>query len=208
MTVSPTATLQSLFVHSRIILYSCSVRNAVSIRVDVSIRQELGLKQCAPDDLCDMCEGSTWHVGNGYKLEPKLEPVRFTPRFRQFSVRFPLVSIVLDSTLRHPSLCQVRSAVRENVLWAAVQLCTHELKHEHGALALVAALSQVCETDTNVCSIGYAMDCLHRLQLRSSVRAEARAALDSAHSQLTVRCPETLARTNPPVSTQATITTS
>ena len=135
-------------------------------RVDVAIRQGLGLKQCAPDDLCDICEGSTWHVGNGYKLEPRLEPVR--------------------------------SAVRENVLWAAVQLCTHGLTHEHGALSLVAALAEVCETDTNVCSIGYAMDCLHRLQLRSSVAAEAKAALDSAHSQLTVRCPETLARTSPP----------
>jgi hypothetical protein len=41
----------------------------------------------------------------------------------------------------------------------------------------VAALRTVCEEDTNVCCIGYAMDALHRLQLRSSVAAEARAAL-------------------------------
>ena len=53
-------------------------------------------------------------------------------------------------------------------------------------------------SDTNVCSIGFAMDALHRLQLRSAVAAEAKAALDSAHSVLTVRCPETLARTQPP----------
>ena len=136
-------------------------------RLDVEIRQGLGLKQCAPDDLCDMCEGSTWHVGaNGYAAEPRLE--------------------------------RVRSAVRENVLWACVQLCTHGLAHEHGALSLVSALLEVCETDTNVCSIGYAMDALHRLQLRSGVVAEAREALAAAHGQLTVRCPETLARTNPP----------
>jgi hypothetical protein len=112
------------------------------------------------------CEGSTWHVGNGYALEPRLEPVR--------------------------------SAVRENVLWAAVQLCTHRLTHEHGALELVNSLLTVCETDTNVCSIGFAMDALQRLQLRSTVAAEARAALASAHSGLAVRCPETLARTSPP----------
>eukprot|EP01047_Picozoa_sp_COSAG01_P128039 COSAG01_NODE_57348_length_312_cov_35.089202_1_plen_52_part_01 len=32
------------------------------------------LKECAPDDLCDICEGSTWHVGEqgGYALEPRL----------------------------------------------------------------------------------------------------------------------------------------
>ena len=135
-------------------------------RIDVSIRQGLGLKQCAPDDLCDMCEGSTWHVGGGYELEPRLEPVR--------------------------------SAVRENVLWACVQLSTHALQREHGALSLVQALHEVCMSDTNVCSIGFAMDALHRLQLRSAVAAEAKAALDSAHSVLTVRCPETLARTQPP----------
>ena len=79
-----------------------------------------------------------------------------------------------------------------------MQLCTHELTHEHGARALVDALRAVCETDANVCSIGYAMDALHRLQLRSSVAAEARAALSRAHAQLSVRCPETLARTSPP----------
>ena len=47
-------------------------------RVDVSVRQGLGLKECAPDDLCDICEGSTWHVGEqgGYALEPRLRPVR------------------------------------------------------------------------------------------------------------------------------------
>ena len=77
-------------------------------------------------------------------------------------------------------------------------MCTHKLTHEHGVLSLVAALHEVCETDTNVCSIGYAMDALHRLQLRSMAATEARKALAAAHSQLRVRCPETLARTNPP----------
>ena len=45
-----------------------------------------------------------------------------------------------------------------------------------------------------VCSIGYAMDALHRLQLRSSVRASAKRALEHAHSQLTVRCPGTFSQ--------------
>ena len=134
-------------------------------RVDVAIRQGLDLKRCAPDDLCDICEGSTWHVGAGYPLEPRLEPVR--------------------------------SAVRENVLWSCCQLCTHALNTDDGADNLVDALAKVCTTDTNVCSIGYAMDALHRLQLRSSVGASAKVALDHAHSQLAVRCPETLARTQP-----------
>jgi hypothetical protein len=94
---------------------------------------------------------------------------------------------------------QVRSAVRENTLWALVQLCTHPISraHHHG-LKLVAALRCVCLTDENVCSIGFAMDALHRLQLRSEVGAEARGALAAAHAQLAVRCPETLARTSPP----------
>ena len=131
----------------------------------MAIRQGLDLKRCAPDDLCDICEGSTWHVGAGYPLEPRLEPVR--------------------------------SAVRENVLWACCQLCTHALDTGHGVPRLVEALEAVCVADTNVCSIGYAMDALHRLQLRSSAAASAKIALGHAHSQLAVRCPETLARTQP-----------
>jgi hypothetical protein len=47
-------------------------------RLDVSLRQGLGLKECSPDDLCDMCEGSTWHVGDGYASEPRLQ-VRKAP---------------------------------------------------------------------------------------------------------------------------------
>lgn len=134
-------------------------------RLDVAIRQGLDLKRCAPDDLCDICEGSTWHIGSGYALEPRLEPVR--------------------------------SAVRENVLWSCCMLCTHALDTGHGVQQLVGALEKVCATDTNVCAIGYAMDALHRLQLRSSVAASAKRALDHVHSQLVVRCPETLARTQP-----------
>ena len=58
----------------------------------------------------------------------------------------------------------VRSAVRENALWALVIICSH------GAAALgtalqpaLAALEQVIRTDRNVLSVGFAMDALNRL---------------------------------------------
>eukprot|EP01051_Picozoa_sp_SAG22_P005675 SAG22_NODE_344_length_11914_cov_6.665679_3_plen_511_part_00 len=64
----------------------------------------------------------------------------------------------------------VRSAVRENVLWSLVILCTHYSKHTsaYGAGALraeeiAARLASVARTDKNAICVGFAMDALHRL---------------------------------------------
>lgn len=58
----------------------------------------------------------------------------------------------------------VRSAVRENVLWSIVMLCSHGAPVLGGALEpAIAALKHVVRTDKNVISAGFAMDALARL---------------------------------------------
>jgi hypothetical protein len=63
----------------------------------------------------------------------------------------------------------VRSAVRENVLWSIVILCSHGTQVLGSALEpTVAALQAVIRTDKNVIAVGFAMDALARLvNLRS-----------------------------------------
>ena len=158
-------------------------------RQDVTERQGIpNLKHCAPDDVCDICEGSTWHVGQGgYAPEPRLQPVR--------------------------------SAVRENVLWALVQICSHGEQLEAAAKAglphtssngsghrdplaqLLAGLEHIGTTDTNVCTVGYAMDALQRLRMFSNqqgtVARSADDALRHVLGSINVRCPETLLRSGP-----------
>ncbi len=58
----------------------------------------------------------------------------------------------------------VRSAVRENVLWSVVILCSHGGEVLGSALALVVhGLRQVMREDRNVFCVGFAMDALNRL---------------------------------------------
>lgn len=58
----------------------------------------------------------------------------------------------------------VRSAVRENVLWSIVILCSHGLDPIDGALeSTVNALKLVVAEDRNVINVGFAMDALNRL---------------------------------------------
>lgn len=58
----------------------------------------------------------------------------------------------------------VRSAVRENALWAIVILCSHGAAPLGHALApTITALQEVVRTDKNVIAVGFAMDALARL---------------------------------------------
>ena len=58
----------------------------------------------------------------------------------------------------------VRSAVRENVLWSIVILCSHGAELLGPALeSTVAALKEVVRVDKNLISVGFAMDALARL---------------------------------------------
>ena len=58
----------------------------------------------------------------------------------------------------------VRSAVRENVLWSLVILCSHGPEVLGNALeATLSALQEVVRTDQNVIAVGFAMDALARL---------------------------------------------
>lgn len=58
----------------------------------------------------------------------------------------------------------VRSAVRENVLWSIVILCSHGAQVLGPALEpTVAALQTVIRKDQNVIAVGFAMDALTRL---------------------------------------------
>ena len=58
----------------------------------------------------------------------------------------------------------VRSAVRENVLWSIVILCSHGPVITGSALEpTIQALKEVIQQDPNVICVGYAMDALSRL---------------------------------------------
>ena len=58
----------------------------------------------------------------------------------------------------------VRSAVRENVLWSTVILCSHGSAVTGSALEpTIQALKVVIQQDSNVICVGYAMDALSRL---------------------------------------------
>ncbi len=58
----------------------------------------------------------------------------------------------------------VRSAVRENILWSMVILCSHGAHLAGDALeSTIHALKEVVRSDKNVICVGYAMDALSRL---------------------------------------------
>ncbi|MEM7027949.1 MAG: HEAT repeat domain-containing protein [Chloroflexota bacterium] len=63
----------------------------------------------------------------------------------------------------------VRSAVRENALWAIVILCSHGAEVAGSALEpTIAALKTIIREDKNVINVGFAMDALTRLVNLSS----------------------------------------
>ena len=58
----------------------------------------------------------------------------------------------------------VRSAVRENVLWSLVMLCSHGAQVMGDALeSTIDTLKKVITTDKNLICVGFAMDALNRL---------------------------------------------
>ena len=66
--------------------------------------------------------------------------------------------------LHHERLEPVRSAVRENVLWSMVIICSHgSTVLGHSLDACITALRTIILEDPNGISVGYAMDALNRL---------------------------------------------
>ncbi|MFZ4659540.1 MAG: phytanoyl-CoA dioxygenase family protein [Caldilineaceae bacterium] len=96
----------------------------------------------------------------------------------------------------------VRSAVRENVLWSIVILCSHGTPVLGPALEpTVAALEAVIRTDKNVIAVGFAMDALARLvNLRSQegepqpLIADLQTNLRAILSESPIQCWESLVR--------------
>lgn len=96
----------------------------------------------------------------------------------------------------------VRSAVRENVLWSIVILCSHGAQVLGPALEpTVAALQAVMRTDKNVIAVGFAMDALARLvNLRSlegelpPLIADLQTALCDLLGESPIQCWESLVR--------------
>ena len=81
----------------------------------------------------------------------------------------------------------VRSAVRENVLWAAVILCSHGVAMLGGALApTMNALTAVAREDRNIFSVGLALDALIRLGslLPGDCSAQARQQADALLAEM------------------------
>ena len=110
---------------------------------------------------------------------------------------------------------RVRSTVRENIGWSLVMVTTHPLpilaagsngagggvtaastSSSTVASRLVSGLSHVITTDQNIVSVGFAMDALHRLTLRTvlpeALAIQAAEALDPASC---LRPEESLCRT-------------
>ena len=91
----------------------------------------------------------------------------------------------------------VRSAVRENALWAAVILCSHGVAVQ-GCLheRLTNALAAVARADRNIFNVGFALDALNRLgRLRpGDWSPAARAGVDAVLADLPIASWESLAR--------------
>lgn len=101
----------------------------------------------------------------------------------------------------HARFEPVRSAVRENVLWSAVIICSHG-PHVFGELldALVDGLCEVVRTDKNLFCVGSAMDALTRLSWIGSEKCENREALKireklpDVFASSPIRCDDSLSR--------------
>ena len=96
----------------------------------------------------------------------------------------------------------VRSAVRENVLWSVVILCSHGAEALGSALEpTIEALKEVVCTDKNVISVGFAMDALARLanmetedETAASAIGDLQANLRDILAESPVQCWEALVR--------------
>ena len=96
----------------------------------------------------------------------------------------------------------VRSAVRENVLWSVVILCSHGCEIIGPALdPLVIALKDVIRDDDNIISVGFALDALNRLANLYPNDREAlplvkdlQAELPSILGELPIHCWESIVR--------------
>ena len=91
----------------------------------------------------------------------------------------------------------VRSAVRENALWALVILCSHGASAAGDALApLIDALAGVVREDRNLFSVGFALDALNRLARLhpADVSVDARQRLDALLADMPAHNWESLLR--------------
>jgi len=96
----------------------------------------------------------------------------------------------------------VRSAVRENVLWSIVILCSHGCEIIGPALdSLVLALKEVIRDDDNIISVGFALDALNRLANLYPEDSEVfplvkdlKAELPSLYGDLPIHCWEAIVR--------------
>ena len=92
---------------------------------------------------------------------------------------------------------KVRSAVRENALWATVILCSHGASVAGDALApLIDALAKVVREDRNLFSVGLALDALNRLARLHPIDAseDARQRLDALLADMPAHNWESLQR--------------
>ncbi len=110
-------------------------------RLAQDIAQKRGIYDIRPTDESDMCEGS-----GVFYSEPGVLPQAVVPRFNE----------------------QVRSAVRENALWAAVILATQQGSDNNRlSSASIAELRRgmlrVIKTDDNIVCFGFALDAFCRL---------------------------------------------
>ena len=110
-------------------------------RLGMNHAQERSIKLVRPTDECDVCEG----IGSNYGVALSNEGQ--APRAPPLKALEP-----------------VRSAVRENALWATVILCSHGVSVLGAALpAVLDALTTVVREDRNIFSVGLALDALNRL---------------------------------------------
>ena len=101
----------------------------------------------------------------------------------------------------HARFEPVRSAVRENVLWSAVIVCSHGPHIFADQLdPFVEALCEVVRTDKNLFCVGSAMDALTRLSWIGSEQSENREALKireklpDVFASSPIRCDDSLSR--------------
>ena len=91
----------------------------------------------------------------------------------------------------------VRSAVRENALWALVVLCSHGVRMlGEQAEPLIAALTTVVREDRNIFAVGSALDGLNRLArlVDGDTSPIARQQVDALLAELPAHCWESLIR--------------
>ena len=106
----------------------------------------------------------------------------------------------------HERFKPVRSAVRENVLWSTVILCSHGPASLGTALkTLVDALANVVQTDQNLFCVGSAMDALARLAwitpdgIETIAQQRIRRLIPTVFATSPIRCDDALVRSGMPL---------